>query len=438
MSTEKHTIRIVDKTHYDRQYFVTPSTDNLGPLDDSSVRIQSTILGLSSNNLAYCASGKVLHWWDTFPVPEFVEAPYNDRSQYGISPGWGYATILESTIPTLKNGSLLWGFFPISTFPVDLFLQQSPKIQGHFIEISEHRAKVMPLYQRYISVSDTLESVKSETSPGVRELAWKSALLPPWKSAYTFNRFAFASLPGDPVLHPGIGHPWSPEDADLKRTLVICLGAGTKTCRSFVHQLTTKRAPGSGPVAVLEVSSAAPELSPFASFQSEVQIKSIKYADLHSGTSSDWLFAQSIDRFVIVDFAGRAGVCEPLSNQLRANKAGIKVEVLIVGGESKVYTPEDLAERQAIITRLGAVRCNASAIREDAQAAIGEARFFSDQDAAFDELLQEQLANGSDAVLGVKLGIHKGLRGAEGIEGGWDRVCTGNLKGDEGLAFLLW
>lgn len=437
MSIEIPTIRIVDKTHYDRQYFVTPSIDNLGPLGESSVRIQSTILGLSSNNLAYCASGTVLHWWDTFPVPEFVEAPYNDRFQYGVSPGWGYATILESTIPALKNGSLLWGFFPISTFPVDLLLKQSPKVGEHFIEISEYRAKVMPLYQRYISVPDTLEMVNPETSPAVRKLAWKSALLPPWKSAYTFNRFGFASLPGDPVLHPGIGHPWTAEDADLKRTLVVCLGAGTKTCRSFVHQLATRRAPGSGPVAVLEVSSAAPELSPFAGLQREVPIKAITYADLQSETTSDWLFAKPIDRFVIVDFGGRAGVCEPLANKLRANTAGIKVEVLIVGGESKVYTPEELAERQAIIARLGAVRCNASGIREEAQAAIGEARFFSDQDAAFDKLLTEQLAGGGDAVLGVKLGVYKGLRGADGIEGGWDRVCNGKVKGGEGLSFLL-
>jgi len=436
MSTGTPTIRILDKRHYGRQYFVTPSVDSLGPLSDSSVRIQSSILGLSSNNLAYCAAGTVLHWWDSFPVPEFVEAPYNDRSQYGISPGWGYARVLESRVPALKEGSLLWGFFPISTFPVDLLLRQSDQIAEHFIEVSEHRSKVMPLYQRYIYVPDTLESVDVEPSPTVRTLAWKSALSP-WKSAYTFNRFGFASLPGDPVLHPGMGHPWTPEDADLKKTLVICLGAGTKTCRSFVHQLTTKRAPGSGPVAVLEVSSAPPELSPFASSQSKVPVRAITYADLQSGTTSDWLFAKPIDRFVIVDFAGRAGVCEPLANKLRANTGGIKVEVLIVGGESKVYTPEELVERQAVIARLGAVQYNASGIREEAQATIGEARFFEEQDAAFDDLLEEQLANGGDMVLGVKLSVHKGLRGTDGIEGTWDRLCNGKVKGDEGLSFLF-
>lgn len=427
------TLRVVDKTHYDRQFFVTPSIDKLGALGDSSVRVQSTLIGLSSNNLAYCAAGAVLHWWDTFPVPDFAEAPYNDRSQYGVSPGWGYATILESTIPALKKDSLLWGFFPISTFPVDLFLKQSPGIAEHFIEMSEHRAKVMPLYQRYISVSDTPESIKSGISPA----AWKSMLLPPWKSAYTFNRFGFASLPGDPVLHPGIGHPWTAEDADLKKTLVICLGAGTKTCRSFIHQIVTNRAAGSGPAALLEVSSAAPESSPFADLPSEFPIKATTYADLQGGKVSDWLFAKPIDRFVIVDFAGRAGVCEPLANKLRANAAGIKVEVLIVGGESKVYTPEELAERQAIISRLGAIRCNASGIRENAIAEVGEARFFNEQDVEFDRFLTDQLKDGNDVVLGVRLGLYKGLLGPDGVEGGWDRVSHGKVRGGEGLAFLL-
>ncbi|KAK5048644.1 hypothetical protein LTR84_005735 [Exophiala bonariae] len=433
MSTQPPTLRVVDKTHYDRQFFTTPPVDQLGPLSDSSVRIQSTLIGLSSNNLAYCAAGTALHWWDTFPVPKYVEAPYNDRSQYGISPGWGYATILESTVPALKKGSMLWGFFPISTFPVDLLLRQSSQIAEHFIEVSEHRNKVMPLYQRYIAVPDTLESVKAENSSA----AWKSMLLPPWKSAYTFNRFGFASLPGDPVLHPGIGHPWTVQDGDLSKTLMICLGAGTKTGRSFIHQLATNRAPSSGPIAVLEISSTTPESSPFVRLQSVFPIKAAQYADLQDEALSEWMFGLPIDRIVVIDFSGRAGVCEPLTTKLRANTAGVNVEVLVVGGESKVYTPEQLLERRATTSRLGAIQCNASGIREEAMAAIGEAKFFVEQDAAFDRFLEGELVDGKGVVLGVRLGVREGLRGKEGIEGSWDRLAHGKVPGDEGLTFLL-
>lgn len=433
MSTETPTLRVVDKTHYDRQFYITPSLDKIGPLSESSVRIQSTLIGLSSNNLAYCAAGAALHWWDSFPVPDYVEAPYNDRSQYGISPGWGYATILESTVPALKKGSLLWGFFPISTFPVDLFLKQSAEIAEHFIEISPHRAKVMPLYQRYIAADDTLDDIRSGISPA----AWKSMILPPWKSGYVFNRFGFASFPGDPVLHPGIGHPWTAQDGDLTKTLMICLGSGTKTGRSFIHQMATNRAPESGPVAVLEVSAASPESSPFVGLQKAFPIKAVNYPDLQSETLANWLSTQPIDRYVIVDFSGRIGICEQLANKLRANTAGPKVEVLVVGAESKVYTPEQLLERRATTSRLGAVQCNASGIREEAMTAIGHAKFFREQDAEFDKFLKEQLADGKGVVLGVKLRLLKALRGADGMEGTWDRLCQGKIEGGEGLAFLL-
>src|ERR1700743_1582630 len=172
------TLRVVHKSHYNRQIFLSPSPQSLSPLAASSVRVRTTLIGLTSNNLSYCASGEVLHWWDTFPVPEWLEAPYNDRAQYGISPGWGNATILESTVPGLKAGSVLWGFFPFSTFPVDLLLQQSAELETHFIEVSPHRAKVMPLYQRYVAVSDTLDG-PPEANPVA---AWKAMLKPVWET----------------------------------------------------------------------------------------------------------------------------------------------------------------------------------------------------------------------------------------------------------------
>src|SRR6201999_397543 len=93
-------------------------------------------------------------------------------------------------------------------------------------------------------------------------VAWKAMLKPVWEAAYLYNRFNFASEPDSPRIHPGIGHSWTASDADLKEALVICLGAGSKTSRSFEHQLATNRASGSGPVAVLEVSSSLSSPSP--------------------------------------------------------------------------------------------------------------------------------------------------------------------------------
>jgi hypothetical protein len=360
-------------------------------------------------------------------VPEWLESPYNDHTQYGISPGWGYGTILESTVPALKAGSVLWGFFPISTFPVDLLLQQSAELETHFIEVSPHRAKVMPLYQRYISVSGTVD----EANPAA---PWKAMLKPVWEAGYLYNRFNFASEPDYPRIHPGIGNSWTESDANLKEALVICLGAGSKTSRSFEHQLATNRALGSGPVAVLEVSSSLSGSSPFGSHQPPFSHKKTTYADLQSPALSDWLFGQPISKFVIIDFAGRTGVCESLATQLRTNPAGIPVEVFFVGTEAKMYTTNDLAERAAMIARLDAVRCNTSKVRQGAIDKIGEAKYFKDLDHAFDNVLNDGVG---DRVLGVSLEVRKGLQGDDGIERAWETFCGGKVNGDEGMAFWL-
>lgn len=424
------TLRIVHKTQYDRQIFLPTPVSDLPKLAPSSVRVQSRLIGLTANNLSYCALGTALHWWDAFPLPSWVEAPYDDASEYGVSPGWGYATILESNVPSLQPGSLLWGFIPVSTCPVDLLLTRSKELDSHYLEISQHRSQVMPLYQRYMAVGDEVDLTSAVA-------ALTAMLKPVFEASFLYNTYNFPSDPNLPVLHPGIGHPWGTEDADLTHAAVICLGAGSKTSRSFVHQLATNRAKGSGPLAVLEISSSG---SPFLGRNLPFAHKAVGYEELQSPALSEWLFSQTgpVKRFVLLDFASRSGMNQVVYDLLRSNSSNLPVEVLMVGAAPKVYSAEELGERQDLTTRLNAVRCNASGIRVAAFEAEGEQVFFNRLNMAFDALVQGEHQTSNDGkYIGIELVSRQGLQGPHGLEGTWGLLCDGKLRGDQGFAFLL-
>ncbi|KAK6368241.1 hypothetical protein LTS17_009982 [Exophiala oligosperma] len=434
------TLRLVHKTHYDRQYFFTPSLEKLGPLGESSVRVQTSLITLASNNLSYCALGTVAHWWDIYPTPSWLDSPYDDSSEYGVGVCWGYATVLESKVPQLQPGTLLWGMWPISTFPVDLLLNQSSDVPACFVEISSHRSQAMTLYNEYFTTTESLGDPK-----GLEMLAWRSVLIV-WAASYVYNRFNFASDPKDPIINPaGDGLPWSREDADLSSAVVICMGAGSKTSRGFVHQLATNRAPGSGPLAVVEVSSSTPLSTLSSKISPPFAHRETTYADLDTPSVQKFIFDDdnpNVKRIVVMIMAGRQEVVEPFVLGLRNNHAThrrqITVTAINVGAEARVLSPQEIAERGAVSRRINALFCNTSPIRDEAMKILGPKTLVDQQDAELNRVISEETKSREDGkVFGVSLKVYKGLRGEQGAEGAWERLVRGKVLGDEGLAFLL-
>ena len=118
--------QILSKNNYTRQSIVTLSSSSVeleAPLPRSGVRVNTTLIALTANNLGYAALGTQLHRWDAFPVPSPVPPPFNDSAAYGIVSAWGYATILESTIPPIPSGSLK---FPLGLLAPIHSLRNSP------------------------------------------------------------------------------------------------------------------------------------------------------------------------------------------------------------------------------------------------------------------------------------------------------------------------
>lgn len=222
MSTQ--TLPIVHKDNYDQQHFFDVDQSTLPKLRDSSVRVQSRLLGLSAANLAYCALGRFRGDWGCFPLPHSLPEPYNDSEQYGIAPTWGYAEILESNIPGLTPGTFLWGYVPMSQYPVDLDLEQSEITAAHWSEIGKQRARLQPIYNRYTTVDLPFSSANETKSH------FTSCLRITWESAYLLSRFCFAIAPDKPI-HPSAADAasWTAKDSDLASTLVIALAAGSRT-----------------------------------------------------------------------------------------------------------------------------------------------------------------------------------------------------------------
>ncbi|KAK3069893.1 hypothetical protein LTR53_011428, partial [Teratosphaeriaceae sp. CCFEE 6253] len=122
-----------------------PST--LPSLETGLVRARAALVSLTYNTLTYARLGTVRNWWDAFPVPPNLPAPYGDRTQYGICPCWGWGTVIESRLEGIKPGLVMWGYWPFSGAPVDLQLVNGGA-PGHLVEVSEQRKTLMPMYNR--------------------------------------------------------------------------------------------------------------------------------------------------------------------------------------------------------------------------------------------------------------------------------------------------
>jgi len=63
-----------------------PYDEPLPQLAESSVRVKTDCIAITSNNLGYARIGTLLHWWDIYPVPSAAPAPYHNNDEWGIVP----------------------------------------------------------------------------------------------------------------------------------------------------------------------------------------------------------------------------------------------------------------------------------------------------------------------------------------------------------------
>ncbi|KAJ6186545.1 hypothetical protein N7519_007846 [Penicillium mononematosum] len=409
-------------------------------LSESSVRIRTQLISLTSNNLTYALMGDFLHWWDAYPVSEDYPAPYNDSSAWGIVPAWGYATVEDTTIPELPKGTLLYGFWPTASTPTDLKLKRGSP-EGHWIETSDHRQQLMPLYNRYtvtstsnpISELTALNPLSDSARDELDRMAW-TALFLGGVAGFVLSEYVFSSNPTQPPIHPlgnQAGLHWTLSDGDLSSAVVVNLAASTKTARVFSYYLSRK----SGSSAPLVTAAVSRIREADRNLPSSVASKVVGYGDINSKESAEWLASRKASKIVIIDFGGRGNALDDTLSLIRnyAELQSCKVVIVKVGNEQKVYSMEELIAGGAAMEELGKVQFNTSGVQDTILESVGPEAYFATRRAQWEKWLDDRHLS----VPGMQIVFGSGVSGADGVEGGWDRLCHGQVRAEEGLVYKM-
>ncbi|PLB41690.1 DUF2855 family protein [Aspergillus candidus] len=411
-----------------RQHAVVNLSSPDHSLPFSSLRARPTLLGLTSNNLSYARGGDLLYWWKTYPVPHTAPAPYNDQSSWGIVPAWGYATVTESNVPGMIPGSLIWGYWPTSTSPTLLCLERSDP-EGHWVEVSNHRQQLMPLYNRY-------EQVLPDEEKEVDGRAWSTVFRGVWVAGYLLSEYVFSPDPRarEPVHPLGAASklPWSTNDADLSNAVVMVLGASTKVARSFSWCLFD-RPSESGPLGLVQVTSSPDALQAMTDRKGwGGMFKTLTYAEIDQAT--EWIEGLQPSKLVIVDCGARDNVLSQICHNLRESALpSCKTVILQVGSQQKVYTADEVQTARAAMASLGKIQYNTSGVQDTVIDREGAATYFGNVSRRW----KEWLAHRSGAIPDMRLAYGQGIAGDNGIYGGWERLSNGAVRPEQGLVYVL-
>lgn len=406
-------LHILDKEDYSKHRLVTLLSDPLPPLAPSSLRIQSKILGLTTNNLTYAKLGFLLGWWNVYLLPPNTPEPYNDSSKYGRISAWGYAEILDSTVDGIPAGKSMYGYLPISTLPEDVRVEQTG-LKDHIVVTSPHRQNVWKIYNRYQITSPLAELEAIKTADF---LGWDALMQVLFGTSYNLNAYGFAWDEKN-LVHPSGNGEWSLEDANLDNSTVICLSASGKTGLSFAHQLRHNRPKEHQPQTIIGVcSSASKATTEKSGFYDTVLI----YDDAEA--AKQLIESKNTRRVVLLDFGARSGATKLWSDTL--SSLSIPFTFVGVGGETKPMKPEDLAKMMGQLPNR--IQTNANELREKGIAIEGD-RYLEN----FHEKFNQFKAAGG--IPGVEL---KWSEGMKGWNEGWERLCKDEVRADEGLVIRL-
>ncbi|PGH19677.1 hypothetical protein AJ80_03832 [Polytolypa hystricis UAMH7299] len=335
-------------------------------------------------NHGYLPNGYLLGWWDVHPLPGSTPAPYNNAHLDGRISAWGYGIVEESTYDSLPVGSL--------------------------VLVSLHRAKLMPVYNEYLTFTPEQAGQLSQERKG-----WGSLMLVMFLTEYLLNRFVFASDEKSLVPPASDTQSYTAEDANIQDAVVIITAASGKNALLFAHQLNNARSDGSKRRKIIAVTS--PSSKSFVEGKSESAYTGLTLYDDVSGTNLSSAIVNVVDsetKVVLCDFGA------PLKPRAKSLIA------LGVGSEPKVSTQEELMQGFVEGMALGRVQANASDMLHDAIKVVGGEAFWKEFLERFDAFID------GGGIPGLKLVVGKGM-GAVGK--GWERLCSDGISAQEGLVF---
>jgi hypothetical protein len=353
------------------------------------------------------------------PSASSLPPPFNDPAVlegYCRVPAWGYSTVVESTIPSLEVGTLLFGQQPVSTLAEVVELKPAADgVDGHWVEVSEGRKHLNSVYNRYIARS--LDSTDKEGR------GWDALMDVLFQSGYVLNRFAFAWEEGVKAVHP-LGDrrlPWSEEDAELAGAVVVMLAASGKTAVSFAREVRARRPREKQPAKVVAVGS---ELSREFTAGTGLFDEVLLYNALEDGALDlEGKIGGKGRKVVLIDFGARGNAVDRWVKALEGYCK--RVQAVVVGGDPLGKDRSETAKRTEDPTS-GVAQLFTGKVRDTAMEEGGASKYFADQEAAWAEF------KAAAADLGLRLKWGKGL---DEFSKDWPMLVKGEYGPDVGLVY---
>jgi NADPH:quinone reductase-like Zn-dependent oxidoreductase len=130
-------------------------------------------VGLTTNNLTYCALGDALRYWGYFPtnIPGMAHIPL-----------WGYVEVVATETDALKQDDRVFGYLPSASH---LLVTPAPLGGDRFRDAAPHRAELMPIYNDYTIVTGGPRSPEDENVTALYR--------PLFMTSFAFEAFAAAN-----------------------------------------------------------------------------------------------------------------------------------------------------------------------------------------------------------------------------------------------------
>jgi NADPH:quinone reductase-like Zn-dependent oxidoreductase len=127
----------VQKTDWKQTRFVEGPVPELAP---GQVLFRVDRFALTANNITYAVAGDMLGYWRFFPCEE----------GWGRIPVMGFADVVRSTHPDVKEGTRCFGFYPMGRH---LVIQPGAVSASQIVDAAPHRAGLAATYAQYLPTS---------------------------------------------------------------------------------------------------------------------------------------------------------------------------------------------------------------------------------------------------------------------------------------------
>ncbi|KAI0150282.1 hypothetical protein GGR57DRAFT_202391 [Xylariaceae sp. FL1272] len=430
MADEIPTIQILGKQNYFEQHLVSlPNALPYPALGPSSVRLRTSVLSLTVNNFTYAAMGSIpgRDWWDIHPLPASTPDEFKDSSKYGRMNAWGYAEVLDSTVPEIPKGSYVWGYVPMGTLAQDLTIKLHPNgnIKDQIFVTNDYRQHVMPIYNRYF-VYQPSSGIKDEIARKTDAIAYDSLIKVMHATSFLLTRFVFSSnssrvVPGN----PGPDEPveWTAQDADLSNATVLVFAPGSKVGLSFARLLHTRKdidPKETRPPLTIGVSSEASK--PFVEASGEYD--AVTTTNSNPAAVLKDLGHKESNRVIIFDFGGRKGAGPSWAMQLLPTNPTL--QFVAVGLEIKDPSAA-LPGADGQVPPFKFTQVNADDMRRRAIAKIGEEQYWKEDEESWQTIRK-------NGIRGFNVEFGDGMKA---VIDGWNRLAKGEVLPSKGLAFKL-